>query len=134
MLDKMPEPNKLFVYGTLRQGFGNHRLMQGADFLGEATIPAQLFVNGWLPMIGPPVAEGDVVHGEVYRLFDAYHWAMVDGLESHPSWYRREIVTATYKDRDAATPVWAYFMPHLAEYPMATLVESGDYRIAREGT
>lgn len=83
----------IFVYGTLKQGFGNHArfLKREPDYVG--TIKARLYVSG-LPYIRP--GEG-VVHGEVYSV-DNDTLKGLDMLEGHPGWYRREKVVVETKD------------------------------------
>jgi gamma-glutamylcyclotransferase (GGCT)/AIG2-like uncharacterized protein YtfP len=117
----MNKNNLLFVYGTLRQGMGNHPLLGGCSYLGKGRIQAKLYLSGWLPMIYP----GDgVTIGEVYEIPDQEKWHRLDSLEGHPDWYERRLVPVTFEDGDEAT-VWAYFM--CDGYPTATYVESGDY-------
>lgn len=41
---------KVFVYGSLRQGFGNHTILKESPttkFIGYATIRAKLFTAHW---------------------------------------------------------------------------------------
>lgn len=129
-------PNLLFVYGTLRKGFGNHVMMSGCTFLGDGTIQALLYAHGMLPMIG----HGDgTVKGELYKVPDE-EWRHLDGLEGHPNWYCREHTNVTLADGKVVR-AWAYFMlpQYLKNYTeksshmgSASIVESGDYAILRD--
>jgi gamma-glutamylcyclotransferase (GGCT)/AIG2-like uncharacterized protein YtfP len=74
----------VFVYGTLKRGHGNHRLMTGT-FLGEDRISGKLYDLGAYPAVGR--ADG-VVHGEVY-LVDGDTMARLDRLEGIPHLYQR---------------------------------------------
>lgn len=80
----------VFVYGTLKRGHGNHRLLEagGARLLGTDSI------KGWsMHDLGafPAVAEGwDTVHGEVFEV-DAETLARLDRLEGIPSFYQRTV-------------------------------------------
>jgi gamma-glutamylcyclotransferase (GGCT)/AIG2-like uncharacterized protein YtfP len=80
---------RVFVYGTLRRGEGNHRLLLGARFVGEAcTVQGFAMYNlGAFP--GLVRASAGSVAGEVYDV-DAATLAALDRLEGVPTFYRRE--------------------------------------------
>lgn len=64
-------PNQLFVYGSLRQGFQNNRILQrfGAEFIGPARLPGyDLHAVTWYPGIKPNESNQVGVLGEVYKL------------------------------------------------------------------
>jgi gamma-glutamylaminecyclotransferase len=80
--------NRVFVYGSLRKGFGNHRLLEESTYIGEATTyPSYTMLHlGGFPGL---VAEGSTpIKGEVYEV-DDYTLARLDRLESHPDFYER---------------------------------------------
>lgn len=90
----------LFVYGTLREGHGNHRLLSDSEKLGEATIPGERKSG----LVVVP-SDDDVVRGEVYAVDDeTLRW--VDRLEGYDpdiddekqGGYVRTPVTATLED------------------------------------
>lgn len=122
----MNEQIAVFVYGTLKKGFGNHRLLSGAVFVGEAVT-----VNNYaLYVSGIPYAYKEEtiskIHGELY-LVDRETLQSLDMLEGHPDWYRREEVminlknnTSTFSDLISA---WLYF----SLSPSGSLVEGGVY-------
>ncbi|RUM89035.1 MAG: gamma-glutamylcyclotransferase [Thermodesulfatator sp.] len=57
----------LFVYGTLRQGQPLHKLLQGANFLGEGRVQGfALYDLGDYPAACPQ--EGGLVWGELYEV------------------------------------------------------------------
>ena len=69
----------VFVYGTLKKGYGNHHLLKNAEFVGDATVKGTLYVEG-LPMYR---SEGDgVVHGELYQV-DNVTLGALDMLEGY---------------------------------------------------
>lgn len=82
---------KLFVYGTLRAGFYNHRLLRGrATYLGRGATRCLYRMNyargGNFPVVySHPY--GRTIHGEVYTVTDAALRDM-DALEL-PYGYRR---------------------------------------------
>ncbi len=80
------ERHLVFVYGTLKRGQGNHHWLEGAVFLGEASLTGAVLHD-----LGPfPMAiEGDgTVHGEVYGVNEA-GLARLDRLEGCPRLYAR---------------------------------------------
>ena len=82
---------RVFVYGTLMRGEGNHRLLEGAKRIGVARTTTEfLFVSlGGFPGL---VRGGDLsVRGELYDV-DAGTLRDLDRLEGHPHFYRRQPV------------------------------------------
>jgi len=81
---------RVFVYGSLRRGFSNHRFLESASYLGEATTAPhyRLVSLGAFPGMTPGLS---VVRGEVYEV-DADTLRRLDALEGHPHFYRRERV------------------------------------------
>ena len=68
------DPNKLyklFAYGTLRQGHGNHGFLRRATLIGRGTTvePVALAILGacGLP-VAYPTSSGPVLTGELYEL------------------------------------------------------------------
>jgi gamma-glutamylaminecyclotransferase len=83
--------NRVFVYGTLMRGFGNHRLLSNSIFVREArTVPIfEMISLGGFPAI---LAGGKTsIVGEV---FDVGHatLAQLDRLEGHPHFYERMLI------------------------------------------
>jgi gamma-glutamylaminecyclotransferase len=110
----------LFVYGTLRIGGANHHLLEGALSHGQArTIDPYALYLGDYPYVAksPPVSP---IVGEVYAV-DARILELVDDLEEHPDWYRREPVQVRL-DNGGQLTAWLYFHPQ----PRGRCLESGD--------
>lgn len=87
--------DKVFVYGTLKRGHGNHRLLEGCVHLGEC-ITLQTFV---LHNVGFPVTffkpKGHPVMGELYEIPDSIREQVLhrlDRLEGEGRMFRRETV------------------------------------------
>jgi len=104
---------KLFVYGSLKQGFSNHnRIFVGTDI---KITPA--WTNGELYDLGffPAMTEGDdKVYGELIEFDDIEILRKVDSLEGYRGknsiynfYERREIIVFTDKNEVTA---WAYFL------------------------
>ena len=85
---------KVFVYGTLKAAYWNHRLLAGATFLGEAFTEKRYHMFGaGVPWIVPN-AQGLPVKGEVFEIDEQEHLPAIDRLEGHPNGYTRTNISA----------------------------------------
>ena len=98
----------LFTYGTLRKGHGNHRLVEDAEFVGEATIEAI--------RRGPiQVVPGDgTVHGEIYGVDNSTlrridHLEGYDPTANNQAGYVRTTVKAKLEDGEVIEAEVYYF-------------------------
>lgn len=129
---------KVFVYGTLRQGQGNHGLLERATRVGElGIIRGQLYVSPYgLPAVIP--GQGQVI-GECYELKDPEQLVALDSLEGyqvgrHDNFYDRRECEVVLED--GVTKAFAYFFPEAKEQEIRkawALVENGDYVEFRKG-
>lgn len=85
----------IFVYGSLKQGFGNHRFINQSP-LFNATLKDYILLTQDIgyPAIMPGLG---LVEGEVYQINDETIKTL-DRLEQHPTYYRRQSVTVIEKD------------------------------------
>lgn len=117
----METTNLLFVYGTLKKGFGNSVLLEGAPFVGECQAPGVMYrysPTGHFPC----VVEGDLkVNGEVYEVTSDEQWNRLDGLEGHPRWYERKIIDTPFGK------AWIYYMPADQVPQGSPLIEEGTW-------
>jgi gamma-glutamylcyclotransferase (GGCT)/AIG2-like uncharacterized protein YtfP len=89
---------KVFVYGTLKRGFHNHRCLEGAVFVKETCLatPFRMFDTGGFPVILPATENkpGYFPTGEVYELPEGGAGELVlarlDALESEGYMYHRQ--------------------------------------------
>lgn len=98
--------SKVFVYGSLKKGYHNHRLLSESEFLGEArTKPVFTMVSlGAFPGV---VNEGHTsIFGEVYEV-NAHVLNALDALEGHPHFYERVRVVLDAHEQEA---VWMYIL------------------------
>jgi gamma-glutamylcyclotransferase (GGCT)/AIG2-like uncharacterized protein YtfP len=81
---------KVFVYGTLQRGRHNHRILEGATFLGKAvTVRKFGMTDVGFPFMLPDQAVAPVV-GELFDIGDdANCLARLDGLEAEGRMYDR---------------------------------------------
>lgn len=115
----------VFVYGSLRQGMGNHRVLGNARFLGNAEIEGWTMVSlGAYPAIYRDEDNETPVKGEVYEC-DDLTFGRLDRLEGYPNFYNRCQVATAYGD------AWVYFF---ADAPRAgrylSKVPGGDWTCA----
>lgn len=83
----------VFVYGTLKKGYGNNRILQNSVFKGCFYTEPRFSLYPVSPDGGFPVACRGKSHivGEVYEI-DLITLQRLDYLEGHPHHYRREEV------------------------------------------
>lgn len=91
----------VFVYGTLKAGEANHRVMTSADgeFITTAKLPGYYMVNTpWYPFAAKSDNDDDYIEGELYKVpADKLH--ILDTLEGYPQLYDRDVVSI--KDLEA---------------------------------
>lgn len=111
----------VFVYGTLRAGESNHRLLHGATLLGNArTEPHFRMVSlGGFPGIVPDGTTAIV--GEVYAV-DGAMLARLDRIEGHPDFYTRTIIPL-----EDGAHAHAYLL-RATQVRGKPLIPSGDWR------
>lgn len=110
--------HKVFVYGSLKRGFGNHVLLEGCKYVGPAkTNPLFTMISyGAFPAV---LIDGETaITGEVYEV-DEHTLRSLDALEGHPNWYKRvEVVTDLCK-------AWMYCMQPDQARPRSPIVANG---------
>lgn len=98
----------VFVYGTLKRGFPNHRVMEHAvgEFIGEGVTTAPTFDMTSLGAFPALLPEGKFrIIGEVYDVEDI---SPLDHLEGYPHFYDRKIVPISCCGLQYGC--WTYFM------------------------
>jgi gamma-glutamylcyclotransferase (GGCT)/AIG2-like uncharacterized protein YtfP len=86
----MDDMKLIFVYGTLKLGFGNNYLLKKQKYVGEAiTKPIYRLWNlGSYPGMTEDRVDGKAIKGELWEVSDIAIKAL-DRLECVPSLYRR---------------------------------------------
>ena len=98
------------VYGTLKQGKGNHTLMDGLSYIGKAeTLHSYCLNVSGCPYLYESPACGRV-QVEIYAVDDISDLQRIDDLEGHPMWYERKIVPMLFDDGNVAD-CWIYVQP-----------------------
>jgi gamma-glutamylaminecyclotransferase len=108
----------VFVYGTLKRGHGNHRLLRDSEFIQRLSLASQFYMinMGGFPAI---ICDNDILNphkpktfkptgviGELYRV-PASDMKYLDALEGHPEFYTRDILNV-YGLKEQA---WYYKLP-----------------------
>ncbi|MEK6793176.1 MAG: gamma-glutamylcyclotransferase [Spirochaetota bacterium] len=96
----------LFVYGTLKKGHSNHRLLSGSRCIGTGhTLRKYTMYADGIPYVKSTPATS-VIQGEIYRITDEI-LERCDALEGHPRWYRRKQTLVQTDGKP--TCAWLYF-------------------------
>lgn len=117
---------KVFVYGTLKRGQPNNKLMEGI-FDGEVTYMGKAVTGKEFPLVIAPAAwnlpcllaaegTGKKVRGELFEV-DEEMLSFLDQFEGHPDFYRRKQViiqltedhTGQKLDPPNIHTCWCYF-------------------------
>lgn len=98
---------KVFVYGTLKKGYGLHHAIQHCEYLGKARTSNDFTMyHGAYPYLVKQKGRGAV--GEVYEV-DEYTLRNLDRIEGHPTFYERTEITVDLEGSEI--PVYAYLIP-----------------------
>lgn len=110
---------KVFVYGTLKKGFYNHRLLNGYEPKQAKAPGINLYEGSSYPFAkrGPGTAIG-----EVYEV-DDQTMNRLDRLEGHPSFYKRE-ETKVFCEGEFEE-AWIYLYPDADKYPR---IDDGEWK------
>ena len=109
---------KVFVYGTLKKGFGNHGFLNNSEFISKVKTVSKSYdlVNlGNFPAL---IKGGSYdVYGELYSI-DSTTLRNLDYLEGNTVLYTRDkISVCSYEDsRLVWSGVWAYMMDSPPNY------------------
>jgi gamma-glutamylaminecyclotransferase len=95
----------LFVYGTLKRGFGNHHVLCGATYFGRAETEENfaLFIGDY--PCASKALEISAIKGEVYHLKQGL-LASIDAFEGEE--YQRELTQVRLETGEVIS-AWIYF-------------------------
>jgi gamma-glutamylcyclotransferase (GGCT)/AIG2-like uncharacterized protein YtfP len=128
-----PPADLLFVYGTLRRGFGRHGLLGrlGARYAGMGTVQGELFHLGDFPGAQRSNSASARIVGELYRLpSPSRAFRTLDKVEGFcprdpaSSLFARETTEVVFTEGGRAV-AWVYWLNRLP-WP-ARVIPSGDY-------
>lgn len=109
----------VFVYGTLKDGYCNHRLLKDCSYVPAIAMKVDLYAGHDYPF----AKKGDgIVFGELYEVDDNII-KKIDMLEGHPNYYRRELIDV-FDDKYNLKQAWIYLYPDADKYP---LIPTGEF-------
>lgn len=114
----------VFVYGTLKEGYGNHRhhlQREGVNYKGEYITPAEwtMFSLGGFP--GVMKGGNTPITGEVYEI-DKEVFRGLDRLEGFPRFYDRDLIKTPYG------AAWIYYLKDQHYRASSPKIEDGVWR------
>jgi gamma-glutamylcyclotransferase (GGCT)/AIG2-like uncharacterized protein YtfP len=121
---KEPQAPLYAVYGTLRRGFGNNRLLnnQHCEYLGTMRTPPtfKMVSLGGFPGVIPNTGEQEVTV-EIFRVNDNSVERRLDQLEGYPNFYQKTTIDTQWGKANM------YILSD-EEYGHLSRVESGDWK------
>ncbi len=96
----------VFVYGSLKQGFHNHKILQAQEFIGRFRTAQASYHMQHLGVYPGVTHQGNsYIQGELYKVNDEC-LVLLDELEENGKVYQRELIEiADYPER-----CWMYFL------------------------
>lgn len=100
--------HQVFVYGTLKLGYGNNQLLQGSTFVGQARTlkPFWMLSTGGFPVVFDDKRIYPV-SGELWEVTEQT-LLRLDRLEGHPTWYCRKETLVDIADTGIHDTGWMY--------------------------
>ena len=139
----MEKSDLVFVYGTLKQGYGNNALLATSEYLGERTTKEEyVLVGSGCPFMLPlsclekvddyeddPLSYHRLlrpVRGELYQMDTEWTLRSLDMLESEGSWYSRVLI-----ETNQGESAWSYQIlePYLlGQVRLCSINENGEWQ------
>lgn len=120
------ERTMVFVYGSLKRGLGNHRVIEAPDTIDMGAdilmYPGFMVDLGAFPGLVKMNEGIEQIHGEVYEV-SPDTFSRLDMLEGYPRFYSREQRLTKNRHR-----VWVYFLP--PDYATNPRVPHNNWRAA----
>lgn len=125
------QPLNVFVYGTLKKGHGNHRVLGNSLFLGKAvTKEKHILTDCGFPYMVPD-SDGELVSGELYCVDDPAVLEGLDRLEGvrygHYEHHEVEVKINPFHGWIKATSYIPVNIQEAFSYPACKTNENGEY-------
>lgn len=124
--------HRVAVYGSLKKGFGNHRLLEGSTFVGRSSTPGTMYSLGGFPGVRLGGDNETSIAVEVYEVNDAtlQRLDMLEGYDERrdkdDNFYNRETVKLNKLDGEPTEmDVYIYELSQSYRTNNLRLVESG---------
>lgn len=117
----MNDTFKVAVYGTLKKGYGNHRLLVTAQPIGVGTVEGFRLYSSGIPFLVEDKSSEYDVHVECYEV-NVQQLRSLDLLEGHPDFYERKLVDVRTDTGEMQT-MWIYTYPE----PRGVEISTGIY-------
>jgi gamma-glutamylaminecyclotransferase len=111
---------RVFVYGSLMRGQGNHRHLERSSFVCAARTQPLYRMHSLGAFPGVVARGAQAIEGEVFDV-DAATLDRLDSLEGHPTFYRRTLITL---DDKSIVSMYLLQRTDLKRYP---IVASGSW-------
>lgn len=102
----------LFVYGSMKKGFQNHRRLQNAEYIGDFKTLRQYTMYADTSKMFPYVIENEKrfqIYGELYKIVFKKDFDEIDFMEGVPDFYRRKQINVIEVDGNRKFSAWIYF-------------------------
>ena len=119
--------NYLFVYGTLKRGFGNNSLLQDADYICTAVSVDKYNISGHGFPCAHPNENGKLLQGEIFLLSKS-EFILTDRLEGNGSFYNREIRTFISEGKKIDAWIYIIIRPNEMTYNTDCDIINWDYK------
>ena len=119
----------VLVYGTLRKGHSNHRLLHNAEYVDTRILPLPFVMKhlGGFPGLLPGLHTDNKITCELYRVTDTTFQSL-DYLEGYPSFYNRTLIEVGIDDEtERYVDAWIYYLEDEEYYQHYPEIESGDW-------
>ena len=98
----------VFVYGSLKRGFGNHSIVSDSKFVSKGVTLEPVYDLVGLGGFPGALRNGEnAIEGELY-LVDRRTFRRLDQLESNGSMYQREVIPVVNIETGEIEQAWIY--------------------------
>lgn len=96
---------KLFIYGSLKRGFSNHAVLEGAKFIKDYTTSYKYTLLNLGAFPGLYQSGVTPISGEIWEVNER-KLAQLDWFEGHPNLFERRLMKGELEGEE---DLWCYF-------------------------